>query len=224
MKAVPFGAETEKQFGLAAAHVSVVVGGVAPTAGCTVTFIDAVVSTISASATWTAVSVFVALVSLSPKASSDSCIVLFTPQFGNGSENGQGVTLTKSVIVRVLPSPSTCTRWLSEKPAPIQDSPSSRVIVFGVPPAVVIGNSIRSAVLPPPWTTVRPPCGPGQKTMRVSGVEIVGSSAPRSSRSTLSFKPSIRRSRQAPSSPWIITSWPSMKPWVFQDSPAARSR
>ena len=68
------------------------------------------------------------------------------------------------MIVRVLPSPSTWTRWPIEKPASIQERPSSRVTeLAGVPES--ISNSMRSAVLPPPCTTVRPPCGPGQKTI-----------------------------------------------------------
>ena len=61
----------------------------------------------------------------------ESCIVLFEAALRERVGERAGAALTKSVIVRVLPSPSTCTRWPSEKPASIHERPSSRVTVFG---------------------------------------------------------------------------------------------
>jgi hypothetical protein len=181
---------------------------------CTVTVIGAVVATVSGRATWTASSAS----STTGIAAPPSCILLSSPQFGNGVSNGHPA-LTKAVTVRVCePAPPICTRSPIEKPASIQERPSSRVSELAVES---ISNPISSGVLPPPWTTVSPPCGPGQKTLRVVGLAMVGSAAPRSSR-RVAPEPSIRRTRQAPSRPLIMTSWPSWKPSAVHDPPSVR--
>ena len=111
----------------------------------------------------------------------ESCIVLSRPQPGNGSPNGQvefdeAASPSASRRRRVI-----CTCWPTEKPASIHDEAvEPRRPIRAV---ASISNTISSAVLPPPWTTVSPPCGPGQKTMRSVGVVIVGSTSPRATRS-----------------------------------------
>src|SRR5215216_6066534 len=81
---VPLSEVTVKQFGFAAAHVSVLVGCTFPAAGWTVTFMEAVVVTFSASATWTALAAFVDTLTASPNASVESTIRLSRPHLGNG--------------------------------------------------------------------------------------------------------------------------------------------
>ena len=114
------------------------------------------------------------------------------------------------------PSPLIWMRWPIAKPSPAHDRPSRRLRLVAVD---VISKASDSGMLPPPWTTVRPPCGPGTKTVRVA-LAALGSSDPRAS---VSVRPSVEIScrRQLPSSPSIITSWPASKPSARQ-SPAAR--
>jgi hypothetical protein len=68
-----------------------------------------------------------------------------------------------------------------------------------------MSNSIESARLPPPWTTVRPPCGPGTNTFRIVGVLTLGSGEPRPSLSV--WPPFVISSSRhpMPSIPRIMT-------------------
>jgi hypothetical protein len=98
-----------------------------------------------------------------PDSTCDRTITLSRPQPGNGVANGHA-PFWKPVITQVVaPAPWTWTRCPIEKPLSIQDRPSRRVIVAVLPlPSVSIGKLTLSWLLPPPCTTVSPPCGPGQ--------------------------------------------------------------
>src|SRR5829696_8302069 len=158
----------------ATTQVSVVVGRLPDPVGWTVTLMPAVATTTPGTATWTDRGVFTAFgigpaETVPPARICCNTILASTPQPGNGSANGQAAS-TKSTIVHVVePAPPTSMRWPSVKPLSIHDRPSRRVTVPVPAPVltVSISNVSSRRVLPPPWTTVRPPCGPGQNTWRV---------------------------------------------------------
>ena len=82
-----------------------------------------------------------------------------------------------------------------------------------------MSKSIESGRLPPPCTTVRPPCGPGTKTF-ARRRPTFGSGEPRPSFSV--WPPFVISSRRQPmpSMPSIITHWPAWKPSEAQLPPA----
>ena len=70
--------------------------------------------------------------------------------------------------------------------------------------------------LPPPWTTVSPPCGPGTNTVFVA-LAALGSGAPRPRVIVLPSAERFRSRQPMPEMPSIITHWPITKPLSFQD-------
>ena len=125
-------------------------------------------------------------------------MTLPTPQPGNGSANGQA-RCRSSTIVRVAAAPRSGRRVAVAKPrvAVVASTtrPSRRVTLV----AVDVHRERRSSsgMLPPPWTTVRPPCGPGTKTLRVVAA---GSSAARRRGAASASCRSAEIAEQAPAS------------------------
>src|SRR5262249_4057048 len=108
-----------------ARRVSVLVGSVDPTAGCTLMFIRPVACSFFGSATCTTFTP-----STPDRGGDKRNMTLPTPQFGNGWDDGH-VEFPKPVMVRVpVSSPVICTFWPTLKPALVHERPSSRVTLL----------------------------------------------------------------------------------------------
>ena len=152
-------------------------------------------------------------------------IRLPTPQSGNGSLNGQvGVAEAGDrARLAVARRPGRARLAVGEDARSRRD-PGEAVVArdAGAGRGVHLEARSGARVLPPPCTTVRPPCGPGHEDRPRRRRRVVGSGAPRSSRSVLPFVRDLAAGASAPSMPWIMTSWPTMKPAAVQDRRRAR--
>src|SRR5437763_5290214 len=144
-----------------------------------------------------------------------STITLSVPWPWNGVTYGTDgafgpVALANPTICRVPVSPLICTYWPTAYPSSIHDRPSSRLRLLAFASTLPV---IDSSELPPPWITVRPPCGPATDTWRTTFVALA-SWLPRNCIVFPSAEMPATRHRATPSS--RMTSWPTTNPSVVQ--------